>query len=104
MIDRDRPKAAQRWGASLMTRLDAAEGAGSSPRRLAACGATTHNRPLEGGHPENPGSDHLRRRALVTDILPGMSRVIVTLACVPPGKESFILHAHLVHEEFLYGH
>ena len=32
----------------------------------------------------------------------GMARVIVTLARVPPGKESFILHAHLLHEEFLY--
>jgi uncharacterized cupin superfamily protein len=30
-----------------------------------------------------------------------MGRVIVTLARVPPGKESFILHAHLLHEEFL---
>jgi uncharacterized cupin superfamily protein len=32
----------------------------------------------------------------------GMSRVIVTMARVPPGRESFILHAHLQHEEFVY--
>ena len=40
MIDRDRPNAAQKAGASLMTRVDAAEGAGSSPRRLAESGGT----------------------------------------------------------------
>jgi hypothetical protein len=34
MSDRDQPKAAQRTGASLMTRVDAADGTGSSPRRF----------------------------------------------------------------------
>jgi hypothetical protein len=38
-----------------MIRLYAAEGAGLGPRRLAECGATTHNWPLEGGHQGNPG-------------------------------------------------
>ena len=50
-------------------------------------------------HPFNPASEvHLQRLAART----GMSRVAVTLARVPPGKESFVLHAHLLHEEFLY--
>ena len=50
-------------------------------------------------HPFNPASEvYLQRLAERT----GMGRVIVTLARVPPGKESFILHAHLLHEEFLY--
>jgi uncharacterized cupin superfamily protein len=50
-------------------------------------------------HPFNPDSEvHLHRLAERT----GMGRVIVTLARVPPGKESFVLHAHLLHEEFLY--
>jgi uncharacterized cupin superfamily protein len=50
-------------------------------------------------HPSNPDSEvHLQRLAERT----GMGRVVVTLARVPPGKESFILHAHLAHEEFLY--
>ena len=50
-------------------------------------------------HPFNPDSDvTLQRLAERT----GMGRVIVTLARVPPGKESFVLHAHLLHEEFLY--
>ena len=41
MSDRERPNAAQRRARSLMTRVDAADGAGSSPRRLAECGGTT---------------------------------------------------------------
>jgi uncharacterized cupin superfamily protein len=50
-------------------------------------------------HPFNPNSEvYLQRLADRT----GMGRVIVTLARVPPGKESFILHAHMLHEEFLY--
>ena len=61
MIDRERPNAAARWGASLMTRVYAVSEAGSSPRRLAATGATAHDRPSEAGHPENPG---LRSRHL----------------------------------------
>ena len=54
MSDRDQPNAARKAGASLMTRVDADEGAGSSPRRLAASGATADDRPSEAGHPENP--------------------------------------------------
>lgn len=50
-------------------------------------------------HPLNPKSEvSLQRLGERT----GMSRVVVTLARVPPGKESFIPHAHLRDEEFLY--
>ena len=50
-------------------------------------------------HPLNPNSEvALQRLAERT----GMGRVIVTLARVPPGKESFVLHVHLQHEEFVY--
>ena len=55
MTDRDQAKAAQRTGASLMTRVDAADGAGSSPRRLAGCDATTQLRSSEASHLEDPG-------------------------------------------------
>ena len=55
MSNRDQRKAAQKAGASLMRRGDAADGAGSSPRRIAATGATAHDRTSEAGHPENPG-------------------------------------------------
>jgi hypothetical protein len=54
MNDRELPNAAARWGASLMTRVYPVSEAGSSPRRLAATGATAHDRPSEAGHPENP--------------------------------------------------
>ena len=50
-------------------------------------------------HPLNPDSEvHLRwlsRRA-------GMQRVHLTLARIPPGKESFIYHSHAAEEEFVY--
>ena len=55
MNDRELPKAATRWGASLMTRVYAASEAGSSPRRLAASGATTHDQLSKAGHLENLG-------------------------------------------------
>jgi hypothetical protein len=55
MNDRELPNAAARWGASLMTRVYAVSEAGSSPRRLAATGATAHDRPSEAGHLENSG-------------------------------------------------
>ncbi len=34
--------------------VDEADGAGSSPHRLVACGATAQYRPSEAGHLENP--------------------------------------------------
>ena len=50
-------------------------------------------------HPFNPDSEvHLQRLAERT----GMGQVAVTLARVPPGKESFILHAHATEEEWIY--
>jgi hypothetical protein len=58
MIVRERPNPTPRRSPSVMTRVSVVSGAGSSPRRLAACGVTTHNRPAEAGHPGNPGLDH----------------------------------------------
>ena len=55
MSDRDQLKAAQMAGASLVRRVDAADGAGSSPRRLAESGGTADYRHSEAGHPGNPG-------------------------------------------------
>ena len=55
MIDRDQPKAAQKAGASLMTRVDAADGAVRALAGLPRCGGTADHRPSETGHLENPG-------------------------------------------------
>jgi uncharacterized cupin superfamily protein len=49
--------------------------------------------------PLNPNSEvHLRP---VSELV-GMQRVRLTLARVPPGKESFAYHAHEADEEFVY--
>ena len=50
-------------------------------------------------HPFNPHSEvHIRPLSRLT----GMSRLGVSQARVPPGKESFIYHTHHCEEEFIY--
>jgi uncharacterized cupin superfamily protein len=50
-------------------------------------------------HPLNPGSEvHLRPLSELV----GMARVRLTLARIPPGKESFAYHTHEADEEFVY--
>jgi uncharacterized cupin superfamily protein len=50
-------------------------------------------------HPFNPNSDvYLRSLGRPT----GLKRLSLSLARVPPGRESFIYHAHERDEEFLY--
>ena len=50
-------------------------------------------------HPLNPDSEvHLRPLSE----LAGLQRVRLTLARIPPGKESFAYHAHEADEEFVY--
>lgn len=50
-------------------------------------------------HPFNPNSDVRLRRL---SELAGLGRVQVSLARVPPGKESFAYHAHESDEEFVF--
>jgi uncharacterized cupin superfamily protein len=52
-----------------------------------------------GRHPFNPASE---MRILRLGAAAGMTRVGVNLIRIPPGKESFIPHAHLTDEEFLF--
>ena len=50
-------------------------------------------------HPLNPNSEvYLRSLSRAT----GLNRIGVTLARIPPGKESFIYHAHSNEEEWIY--
>jgi uncharacterized cupin superfamily protein len=50
-------------------------------------------------HPWNPSSDvYLKQLSEMA----GLSRIVVTLARVPPGKESFVYHSHERDEEFLF--
>jgi uncharacterized cupin superfamily protein len=50
-------------------------------------------------HPFNPNSDVWLRPL---SELAGLTRVRLTLARIPPGKESFAYHAHEADEEFVY--
>ena len=50
-------------------------------------------------HPWNPKSD-IRMTPL--SMLAGLSRAVISLGRVPPGKESFVYHAHERDEEWLY--
>lgn len=50
-------------------------------------------------HPLNPNSD-ITIQPLSDRV--GLQRAALSLARVPPGKESFIPHAHSVQEEFVY--
>ena len=50
-------------------------------------------------HPWNPASDvYLRRLSAAA----GLTRTALTLARVPPGKESFVYHSHERDEEFVF--
>jgi uncharacterized cupin superfamily protein len=50
-------------------------------------------------HPFNPNSDVFVRRLSAAA---GLKRTALSLARVPPGKESFIYHSHERDEEFLF--
>ena len=56
MLDRDRPKAAAKRGASLITRLYASEAAGRRPPRLAQMRRNDAAWPSEADHLEIPGN------------------------------------------------
>jgi uncharacterized cupin superfamily protein len=50
-------------------------------------------------HPFNPASDAYLR---ALGRFAGLRRIAITMARVPPGRESFIYHSHERHEEFLF--
>jgi uncharacterized cupin superfamily protein len=52
-----------------------------------------------GRHPFNPASE---MRILRLGAESGLTRLGVNLIRIPPGKESFIPHAHSLEEEFIY--
>ena len=69
------------------------------PRHLVRTGTLTPDDAVRIRHPLNPNSDV---RMLPLSDRVGMARVQLSLARVPPGRESFIPHAHSVQEEFLF--
>lgn len=71
----------------------------AEPKHVVRTGALKAEEAVHIRHPLNPNSDvrfhPLSRRA-------GMKRAHLNLARIPPGKESFIPHAHGLQEEFIY--
>jgi uncharacterized cupin superfamily protein len=69
------------------------------PRHVIRTGALKAEEAMHVRHPLNPQSDvtihALSRRA-------GMKRAHLSLGRIPPGKESFIPHAHAQQEEFIF--
>lgn len=54
---------------------------------------------FRGRHPFNPASEMIMTRL---GDLSGLKRVAVNLIRLPPGKESFIPHAHAMEEEYVF--
>src|SRR5579884_2080901 len=69
------------------------------PRHIVRTAGLDWAQVWRGRHPFNPNSE--MRIARLADQA-GMSRVGVNLIRIPPGKESFIPHAHRVQEEFIF--
>jgi len=69
------------------------------PKHVVRTGALKVDEAMHVRHPLNPNSDvrihPLSRRA-------GMKRAHLNLGRIPPGKESFIPHAHALQEEFIF--
>lgn len=69
------------------------------PKHLVRTRGSTPMEVMHVRHPFNPRSDV--RMTLLSDPT-GLKRLGVTLARVPPGKESFIPHAHTINEEWVF--
>ena len=71
----------------------------ADPKHIVRTGATDWSQAWRGRHPFNPASEmQIVRLAGAT----GMARLGVNLIRIPPGKESFIPHAHTIQEEFVF--
>ena len=71
----------------------------ADPRHIVRTRDTDWTKVRAGRHPFNPASE-MRRVGLGDQT--GMRRVLTNLIRLPPGKESFIAHAHAVEEEFIF--
>lgn len=71
----------------------------AEPKHIVRTGGLDWSQAWRGKHPFNPASE--MRIARLSDTA-GMMRVGVSLIRIPPGKESFIPHAHAIQEEFVF--
>jgi uncharacterized cupin superfamily protein len=71
----------------------------ADPKHLIRTGALGRADATRGRHPFNPNSEmYMTRLSEQT----GLKRLPVNLIRLPPGKESFIPHAHAVEEEYVF--
>jgi uncharacterized cupin superfamily protein len=71
----------------------------SEPKHIVRTGALDWSQVWRGRHPFNPASE---MKMIPLGDPAGMKRLGVHLIRIPPGKESFIPHAHSVSEEFVF--
>lgn len=71
----------------------------AEPRHIVRTGATDWSQVWRGRHPFNPASE---MKLVPLGATTGMKRLGASLIRIPPGKESFIPHAHTLSEEFVF--
>ena|SRR5690242_8396367 len=71
----------------------------ADPKHIVRTGETDWSQAFRGKHPFNPASE---MRILVLGGPSGLKRIGASLIRIPPGKESFIPHAHTLSEEFVF--
>ena len=71
----------------------------ADPKHIVRTGGTDWSQVWRGRHPFNPASE--MRIVPLSDAV-GMSQLGAHLIRIPPGKESYIPHAHTVSEEFVF--
>ena len=71
----------------------------ADPKYLVRTSAMGRDDAYHGKHPLNPNSDMYMARLSERT---GLTRLPVNLLRVPPGKESFIPHAHSIEEEWVF--
>ena len=71
----------------------------ADPKHIVRTGGLDWSQAWRGRHPFNPASD---MRMVPLGDPAGMSQIGAHLIRIPPGKESFIPHAHTVSEEFVF--
>ena len=71
----------------------------AAPRHIVRTGQVDWSQVWRGRHPFNPDSE---MRMVPLGDPTGMTQIGAHLIRIPPGKESFIPHAHAIQEEFVF--
>lgn len=71
----------------------------AEPKHIVRTGGSGWSKAFRGKHPFNPASE---MRIQLLGAPSGLKRIGASLIRIPPGKESFIPHAHTLSEEFVF--